>query len=43
MQWYDPQTATWLAEKIIPTETGVLTLAIPKFSRDIAAKITFVR
>ncbi len=37
--WYDPQTATWLQKAEISAVSNTLTIPIPAFSSDLAAKI----
>lgn len=37
--WFDPQSAQWLREETVSAEKGVITLAIPAFTADLAAKI----
>ena len=39
VQWYDPQTARWLEAINITAHHGVLTIPIPTFRDDLAAKI----
>ena len=37
--WYDPQTATWLSKADVYAAGNVLTVPIPSFRSDLAAKI----
>jgi hypothetical protein len=37
--WYDPQTATWLGQETVRSETTALTIPMPAFKDDLAAKI----
>ncbi len=39
VKWFDPQTATWLAPAQVTAVGNRLTIAIPPFSTDLAAKI----
>ena len=37
--WYDPQTANWLPKADVSAVGNVLTIPIPSFRSDLAAKI----
>jgi hypothetical protein len=40
IRWFDPQTGTWGAVEQIEAIEGSLTIPLPSFRQDIAAKIT---
>jgi hypothetical protein len=40
IRWYDPQAAKWLEETVAVADEGVLSISIPAFTRDLAAKIS---
>jgi len=39
VSWYDPQTAKWLDMVTVTTQNNNLTIPIPPFRYDLAAKI----
>ncbi len=40
VRWFDPQTAKWLDVQMISTQGGTLTIPIPPFRDDLAAKVS---
>jgi len=39
VSWYDPQSSVWLAEATITSQISTLTIPVPSFRYDLAAKI----
>jgi hypothetical protein len=40
VQWFDPQSGEWGTTEEISSVDGVLTISVPIFDKDVAAKIT---
>ena len=40
VHWYDPHTAQWLDTAVVTAQNNTLTIPIPPFRDDLAAKIT---
>jgi hypothetical protein len=39
VNWYDPQTARWLDTAVVTAQNNTLSIPIPPFRDDLAAKI----
>ena len=39
VRWYDPQRGKWLEEAVVTAQGGALSIHVPEFRRDLAAKI----
>jgi hypothetical protein len=39
VRWFDPQTSKWSNQSAVSAQNGVLSIPMPPFNRDLAAKI----